>query len=105
VGSTVVVRDTSTTPASVLASLVATDGTWSFDASTLSEGSHFITAVATDAAGNASASSTAKTWQIDTTPPTVSLSTIAGNDIVTRSEKDAGVAVSGVVEAGASVVL
>jgi hypothetical protein len=105
VGSTVVVSDSSTTPATVLATLIATDGTWTFDAATLSEGSHSIVASATDAAGNASASSTAKTWQIDTTPPTVSLSTIAGNDIVTRTEKDAGVSVSGAVEAGASVVL
>ena len=105
VGSTVVVSDSSTTPTTVLATLVAADGTWTFDAATLSEGSHSIVASATDAAGNASASSTAKTWQIDTTPPTVSLSTIAGNDIVTRAEKDAGVSISGAVETDASVVL
>jgi len=105
VGSTVVVSDSSTTPATVLATLVAVDGTWTFDAATLSEGNHSIVATATDAAGNTSASSTAKTWQIDTTPPTVSLSTVAGNDIVTRAEKDAGVAISGAVETGASVVL
>lgn len=104
-GATVVISDSSTTPSTVLATVIASGGTWSFDASTLSEGSHLISAVATDAAGNSSASSTAKTWQIDTTPPTVSLSTIAGNDTVTRAEKDAGVSVSGSVESGASVVL
>jgi fibronectin type 3 domain-containing protein len=104
-GATVVISDSSTTPSTVLATVIASGGTWSFDASTLSEGSHLISAVATDAAGNTSASSTAKTWQIDTTPPTVSLSTIAGNDTVTRAEKDAGVSVSGSVESGASVVL
>ncbi|MCX6527493.1 MAG: Ig-like domain-containing protein, partial [Actinobacteria bacterium] len=104
-GSTVVVSDSSTTPSTVLARLIATNGTWSFDASTLDEGSHLVSAVAIDVAGNASASSTAKTWQIDTTPPTVSLSTIAGNDTVIRAEKDAGVSISGSTESGASVVL
>jgi hypothetical protein len=104
-GATVVVSDSSTNPSTVLATLIATNGTWSFDASTLSEGNHSISAVAIDAAGNSSASSTAKTWQIDTTPPTISLSTVAGNDTVTRAEKDAGVSVSGSVESGASVVL
>jgi hypothetical protein len=88
VGSTVTVSDSSTNPATQLASIVATNGTWTFDAATLSEGDHFISAVAVDAAGNASASSTAKTWRIDTTPPTVSLSTVAGNDVVVRSEED-----------------
>ncbi|MSX76853.1 MAG: hypothetical protein F2738_02310, partial [Actinobacteria bacterium] len=104
-GATVYVTDSSTTPATQLASLVATNGTWSFDAATLSEGDHFISAVAVDAAGNTSASSTAKTWRIDTTPPTVSLSTVAGNDVVVRSEKDSGVVISGAVEIGASVSL
>ena len=105
VGSTVTVSDSSTNPATQLASIVATNGTWTFDAATLSEGDHFISAVAVDAAGNASASSTAKTWRIDTTPPTVSLSTVAGNDVVVRSEKDSGVSISGAVENGASITL
>jgi hypothetical protein len=104
-GSTVIVTDSSTNPATQLASVVATNGTWSFDASTLSEGDHFISAVAVDVAGNTSASSTSKTWRIDSTPPTVSLSTVAGNDVVVRSEKDSGVAISGTVENGSTINL
>ncbi|MSZ36491.1 MAG: hypothetical protein F2604_00860, partial [Actinobacteria bacterium] len=105
VGSTVFVTDSSTTPVTQLASVVATNGTWTFDAATLIEGDHYISAVAVDAAGNTSASSTVKTWRIDTTPPTISLSTVAGNDVVVRSEKDSGVAISGAVEIGASITL
>jgi hypothetical protein len=104
-GSTVFVTDSSTTPVTQLASVVAINGTWTFDAATLIEGDHYISAVAVDAAGNTSASSTAKTWRIDTTPPTISLSTVAGNDVVVRSEKDSGVVISGAVEVGALVSL
>ncbi|MBJ7458094.1 MAG: hypothetical protein JHD02_02785, partial [Thermoleophilaceae bacterium] len=49
-------------------------GTWTLDTSALASGSHTITATATDAAGNLSAASGAKTIVVDTTAPTVSLS-------------------------------
>ncbi|MCD2514913.1 Ig-like domain-containing protein [Massilia sp. G4R7] len=59
------------------AALIATttalgNGSWSVDSSVaLAEGQHTITAIATDAAGNASAASGALTLTIDLTPPGV----------------------------------
>jgi hypothetical protein len=46
-------------------------GIWSKAVSGLSEGAHTYTAKATDAAGNTSALSNARTLTVDTTPPTV----------------------------------
>ncbi|CGL61836.1 VCBS repeat-containing protein [Salmonella enterica subsp. enterica serovar Typhi] len=45
------------------------DGAWSVSTSTLASGTHVITAVATDAAGNSSPNSTAFTLTVDTTAP------------------------------------
>jgi hypothetical protein len=52
-------------------------GNWTVDTSALAVGSHTITATATDAGNNVSAASGSKTIVIDTTTPTVSLSTPA----------------------------
>ncbi|TWC71794.1 Ig-like domain-containing protein [Herbaspirillum sp. SJZ099] len=71
-GSTVTLYDTDGT--TVLGTAVATGGTWSITVSTLSEGAHTITARATDAAGNIGARSAGLGVTIDTTPPTVSIS-------------------------------
>jgi large repetitive protein len=48
-------------------------GNWSITASTLAEGSHTLTATATDAAGNTGAASGALTLNIDTTAPTLAI--------------------------------
>ncbi|KYG85234.1 hypothetical protein AWW67_16110 [Roseivirga seohaensis] len=55
-------------------------GDWTFDhsGSTLTEATHSITAKATDAAGNESATSTALNITVDITPPSVSTGTIVG---------------------------
>ncbi|MDJ1173777.1 Ig-like domain-containing protein [Roseofilum capinflatum] len=52
-------------------------GNWSITASTLTEGSHNITATATDAAGNASSASAALGVTLDTTAPTVTVNQAA----------------------------
>ena len=104
-GSTVVVYDNSTSPATELKTLVATNGTWSFTDVALLDGDHSITAVATDAAGNASVVSQSVTWRIDSVPPVVTLSAIGGNNDITIAEKNAGIVVSGSVESNATLTL
>jgi hypothetical protein len=66
-GSTVTIYDTDGT--AVLGSGVATGGSFSITTSALSQGSHTLTARATDAAGNESVASTAFHVTIDTTAP------------------------------------
>jgi len=104
-GSTVVVYDNSTSPATELKTLVATNGTWSFTDVALLDGDHSITALATDAAGNASVVSQSVTWRIDSVPPVVTLSAIGGNNDITIAEKNAGIVVSGSVETNATLTL
>jgi hypothetical protein len=105
VGSSVVIYDNSSSPTTELKTLVATDGTWSFTDVALLDGDHVITAVATDVAGNASAVSQNVTWRIDSVPPVVTMSAVAGNDDVTIAEKNAGITVSGTVENNATLTL
>ncbi|WP_150119187.1 Ig-like domain-containing protein [Massilia sp. NR 4-1] len=73
-------------------------GKWSITASTMSSGSHTVTAKASDAAGNVSAASAGLTVEIDTAPPaslglsTTSLSSVAagsGATVATLSASDA----------------
>ncbi|ADU70507.1 Ig-like domain repeat protein [Pantoea sp. At-9b] len=45
------------------------DGNWSFNSPTLTDGTHILTATATDVAGNVSTASTAVTIQVDATAP------------------------------------
>jgi hypothetical protein len=98
--------DNSSTPAAQLGTATAAaNGAWSLVLPAQVDGDHVITATATDTAGNTSVASASKTWRIDTTPPSVSLTAVAGNDNVTRAEKDAGVTVAGTVEAGGTVSL
>ncbi|NGM63615.1 fibronectin type III domain-containing protein, partial [Sphingobacterium sp. SGG-5] len=66
-GSTVTLYDTDGT--TVLGTAVATGGNWSITSSTLSEGTHSLTAKATDAAGNVGPASSALTLTIDVTAP------------------------------------
>lgn len=90
-GSLVTLYDTDGT--TVLGSAVAAGGTWSITASTLSEGAHTITAVATDAAGNNSSASSGLAVVIASTAPTTTVAGASlsadtgasGTDFVTRT--------------------
>jgi hypothetical protein len=78
-GSTVTVRDASNNVICV-DSTVALDGLWSCDASpALAPGNYTFTATATDAANNESTPSNAVDVEIDTTSPTVTLTTPANS--------------------------
>jgi gliding motility-associated-like protein len=70
-GSTVTLYDTDGT--TVLGTAIATGGNWSITASTLIPGAHTITAKATDAAGNVSVASSGLNVTIDTTSPTLAI--------------------------------
>lgn len=71
-GSTVNIYDGAT----LLGSVTATGGFWSYTTTTLSEGSHTITATATDLAGNVSANSAGREVTIDATAPSVNTVTV-----------------------------
>lgn len=75
-GSTVTLYDTDGT--TILDTATATGGNWSLTSSTLSEGSHTLTAKAVDAAGNESIPSSGLSVTIDTTAPTVTSSVLDG---------------------------
>ncbi|ARP83129.1 hypothetical protein CAL12_21455 [Bordetella genomosp. 8] len=94
--------------ATLLGSTTAAGGTWSFTAPALAEGSHVVTAVVTDLAGNAASASPGLTFTVDTTAPTgldlstttvTSVSASAGSSIATLSSTD-GLAVSYSLAAG-----
>ncbi|HVW95540.1 MAG TPA: Ig-like domain-containing protein, partial [Mucilaginibacter sp.] len=73
VGSTVTLYDTD--GSTVLGTITANgSGKWSIQSSTLAEGTHTITATATDAAGNVSSASSGLDVTIDTTSPTLAIS-------------------------------
>lgn len=57
------------------------DGAWSVSTSTLASGTHVITAVATDTAGNSSPNSTAFTLTVDTTAPQTPILTSVVDDV------------------------
>ncbi|EEJ6338117.1 BapA prefix-like domain-containing protein [Salmonella enterica] len=57
------------------------DGAWSVSTSTLASGTHVLTAVATDAAGNSSPNSTAFTLTVDTTAPQTPILTSVVDDV------------------------
>jgi len=72
---------------------VVVDGAWSITSSTLGKGEHFVTAVATDAMGNAGPSSDALKIEILTDAPTTKATSVKfsadtgalGTDLVTRT--------------------
>ena len=73
--------------------------------SALTVGIHSLTVVATDQAGNAS-ESLALTITVDRTAPSApTIGAVATDNVVSATEKAAGVAVSGTAEAGASVLV
>lgn len=72
-------------------------GAWTLVSATLADGAHTITAKATDAAGNTSAASGAKSVTVDTTPPVVPTLVVGSGVSSSRPQ------FSGVTEAGAKV--
>ena len=73
----------------------ATPGVFTFPSAALADGSYSFTATATDAANNTSAPSAAFAITIDDTAPTITINTIAGENILNSSEAQAGFAISG----------
>lgn len=69
---------------------VGTDGKWQFTSSTLSDGSHHITAIATDIAGNVSTTPTALNLTIDTTAPQIQLARDLAGIVLNWSSQLAG---------------
>jgi len=78
-GSSVTLYDTD--GVTVLGTATAFGGNWSITSSTLSSGSHTLTAKATDAAGNRSSASSSLSVTIDTTAPTVSSVSVPSNGV------------------------
>ncbi|WP_375603179.1 Ig-like domain-containing protein [Enterobacter hormaechei] len=82
--------------------LVANDGTWTLDVpaadlANLSEGALTVTASVNDKAGNSG--QTTHTLTVDTVAPTVTISTVADDDIVNNAEQLAGQTISGTTTA------
>jgi hypothetical protein len=71
-GSSVAIYD----GAVLLGTVTAGAGGWSYTSGALSDGTHTITAVATDTAGNVSAASAALTVTVDTVAPTITSVTV-----------------------------
>jgi hypothetical protein len=97
-GSTITLFDTD--GVTVLGTTVATGGTWTITTSVLAEGVHALTVKATDAAGNASAASTAVSFTIDTTAPAAP--TVAGTGGITSLTTPT---LTGTAEAGSTITL
>jgi hypothetical protein len=85
---------------------VAGGGTWSFTTATLADGAHSLTAVASDAAGNASDASAALVVTIDTVDPAIPVITGYSDDSGTAGDgwtNDNTLTFTGTAEAGATV--
>ncbi|HTK35423.1 MAG TPA: Ig-like domain-containing protein [Caulobacteraceae bacterium] len=108
-GATVTLYDTDGT--TVLGTATATGGTWSITSSTLSAGSHTLTAKALDTAGNVGGASSGLSVTIDTTAPSAPSTPdmAAGSDSGTSSTDNITHATTptftGTAEAGATVSL
>ncbi len=81
---------------------VAANGTWALnvpaaDLATIGQGAQTITASVNDRAGNPGQTTHALT--VDTTAPTVTIATVAGDDIINNAEQLAGQTISGTTTA------
>ena len=109
-GSTVTLYDTNGTTVLGSGTANATTGTFSIATSVLSDGAHAITAMATDAAGNTGAASTAYSVSIDTSAPAAptGLSLDASTDSGTQGDGITNftqVKIDGTAEPGSAVTL
>ncbi|MGC6097865.1 Ig-like domain-containing protein [Enterobacter quasiroggenkampii] len=82
--------------------LVGSDGTWTLDVpaadlAALSQGALAVTASVNDKAGNSG--QTTHTLTVDTVAPTVTISTVAEDDIVNNAEQQAGQTIRGTTTA------
>ena len=110
-GSTVTLYDTDGT--TVLGSGVATGGAFLITTSVLAEGTHTLTATATDAAGNQGAASTAFHVTIDTLAPlapvigsvTDDVAPVTGTVADNGSSNDTTLTLAGTAEAGSTVTI
>src|SRR6185369_3050700 len=110
-GSTVTLYDTDGT--TVLGTGVASGGAFSITTTALGQGSHTITAKATDTAGNQGAASTAYHVTIDTSAPAAPAITSVTDDVLPVTgtvadngfSKDATLTIAGTAEAGSTVTL
>ena len=103
-GSTVTLYDTDGT--TVVGTGLAASGVFTITTSVLGEGTHTLTARATDAAGNQGASSTAFHVTIDTLAPAVAITTIeGGDDLINAAEAAGGITVSGTAEIGSTLTV
>ena len=89
---------------------VANDGTWTLDVpatdlASLNQGALTVTASVNDKAGNNG--QTTHTLTVDTVAPTVTINTVAGDDIINNTEQLAGQTIRGMTtaEQGQTVVL
>ncbi len=85
---------------------VTVDGTghWTTSVTPAGQGALVVTAVATDAAGNAASTST--TLTVDTIAPAVAITTIEGGDnIINAAEAAGGIQISGTAEIGSSLTV
>ncbi|MDI9221142.1 Ig-like domain-containing protein [Pantoea sp. EA-12] len=76
-GSVVTIYDGNTAIGSVS---VGSNGSWSFNTPTLTEGGHSLTTTVTDAAGNIGPASPAIAFTVDLTPPAVATNVVLNND-------------------------
>ena len=101
-GTTVEIFDGQT---SLGTAIVDGAGDWSFTTGVLGEGYHNLTARATDAAGNKGAVSAPLNLGIDTTAPTVSITTPISGDGFVNATEDGFFAVSGTSAGGQRVYI
>ena len=110
-GSTVTLYDTDGT--TVLGTGVASGGAFSITTTALGQGSHTLTAKATDTAGNQGAASTAFHVTIDTSAPAAPAITSVTDDVLPVTgtvadngfSNDATLTIAGTAEAGSTVTL
>ena len=108
-GSTVKLYSDYPSPGTLIGTGVAdSSGNYSITVSTLANGTHHISATATDFVGNVSTASGSLTVVIDTTPPAALIASISGDTGSSSSDfitKDNTLVFSGTTSAGAAVTL
>ncbi|MGV3548637.1 Ig-like domain-containing protein [Rhizobium sp.] len=105
-GATVIIKDGNTTIATITADAA---GDWAFITKTLADGTHDLTAIATDAAGNTGPASAVLSITIDATSATPTMDLVDASDSgASATDNITNVTtptLSGTAEAGASVVI